>query len=81
MSKTKRQVSLVAGRGRHPTSVKGMDCWLSFCIVEFGVSASETYIDHVHAVRSGRGEHEYDVYVWENSENMWISAPHDEEDE
>ena len=62
-----------------PTSVKGMACWLSFHVVEPGGEVRESYVELVHAVRSGLGEHEFDVYVWDNHEGMWVMAPEDEE--
>ena len=49
-----------------PTSVRGMECWLSFRVVEPGGEMRDSYVGHVHAVRSGRGDHEYDVYVWDD---------------
>lgn len=64
-----------------PTSVEGMDCWLSFHVVEPGFELRGVYVDHVHAVRSGRGEHEYDVYIWNDHEDMWITAPKDDDEE
>ena len=62
-----------------PTSVKGMACWLSFHVVEPGGEVRESYVELVHAVRSGLGEHEFDVYVWDDHEGMWVMAPEDEE--
>ena len=38
-----------------PTSVEGMDCWLSFRVVEPGGEVREPFVTDVHAVRSGRG--------------------------
>lgn len=64
-----------------PTSVRGMDCWLSFRVVESGSGDREAYVERIHAVRSGRGEHEYDVYVWDDHEDMWVTAPQDDEDD
>ena len=64
-----------------PTSVLGLDCWLSFRIVEPGGGMRESYVEKVHAVRSGRGEHEYDVYVWDDREAMWVTAPKDDDEE
>ena len=64
-----------------PTSVRGLDCWLSFRIVEPGGGMRESYVENVHAVRSGRGEHEYDVYVWDDHEAMWVTAPKDDDEE
>lgn len=63
------------------TSVEGMDCWLSFKIVEPVDASREPYVTDIHAVRSGRGEHEYDVYAWDDHEGMWIAVPDDEDDE
>ena len=64
-----------------PTSVRGMDCWLSFRVVESGSGDREAYVERIHAVRSGRGEYEYDVYVWDDHEDMWVTAPEDDDDE
>ena len=63
-----------------PTSVKGMDCWLSFRDLEPGGEIREPYVRGVHAVRSGRGEHECDVYVWDDHECMWVMAPDDDDE-
>ena len=64
-----------------PTSVKGMDCWLSFRVVEPGGERRDAYVESVNAVRSGRREHEFDVYVWDDGEGMWVTAPEPEDDE
>jgi len=64
-----------------PTSVEGMDCWLSFRVVEPGGEIRESFVKDVHAVRSGRGEHEFDTYVWDDGEGMWVTAPDDDEAE
>lgn len=64
-----------------PTSVEGMDCWLSFRVVDSGDEVRDACVDEVYAVRSGRGEHEYDVYVWDDREDMWVTAPEDDEEE
>lgn len=64
-----------------PTSVRGMDCWLSFRVVESGSGDREAYVERINAVRSGRGEHEFDVYVWDDHEDMWVTAPDDGEDD
>ena len=63
-----------------PTSVRGMDCWLSFRVVESGSGDREAYVERIHAVRSGHGEYEYDVYVWDDHEDMWVTAPQDDEE-
>lgn len=62
-----------------PTSVKCMDCWLTFHIVEPGDATGEPYAEKVSAVRSGRGEHEFDVYVWDDAENEWTLASAEDE--
>ena len=64
-----------------PTSVKGMDCWLSFRVVEPGDEIREPFVRGVHTVRSGRGEHEFDTYVWDDGEGIWVTAPDDGEDD
>lgn len=64
-----------------PTSVEGMDCWLSFRVVEPGGEVREAFVRDVHAVRSGRGEHEGEVYVWDDCEGMWVMASGDGEDD
>ena len=58
-----------------PTSVEGMDCWLLFRVVEPGGVARDAFVRDVHAVRSGRGGHEFDTYVWDDGEGMWVTAP------
>lgn len=63
-----------------PTSVAGYDCWLSFRVVQPFGRALEPYVEHVSAVRSGRGEHESDVYVWDDHEGMWVTAPDDDDE-
>lgn len=63
-----------------PTSVEGMDCWLSFRVVEPGGEIREPFVRDVHAVRSGRGEHEFDTYVWNDGECMWVIPPDDDDD-
>ena len=62
-----------------PTSVEGMDCWLLFRVVEPGGEVRESFVKDVHAVRSGRREHEFDTYVWDDGEGMWVTAPEDDE--
>lgn len=37
-------------------------------------------IDDVNAVRSGRGEHKFDPYVWGDHENICVISRHDDED-
>ena len=64
-----------------PTSVEGMDCWLSFRVVEPGGEIRESFVKDVHAVRSGRGEHEFDTYVCDDGEGMWVTPPDDDCDE
>ena len=72
---------LVEGSRGHPTSVRGMECWLSFRVVEPGDAERDVYVDEVHAVRSGRGDLGCEVYVWDDHKDMWVTAPDDEEDE
>lgn len=64
-----------------PTSVKGMDCWLSFRVVEPGGEIREPFVRGVHAVRSGRGGHEFDTYVWDDGECMWVIPPDDDDED
>lgn len=64
-----------------PTSVRGMECWLSFRVVEPGDAERDVYVNEVHAVRSGRGDLDCEVYVWDDHEDMWVIAPDDDEDE
>ncbi len=61
------------------TSVPGMDCWLSFRVVE-PAGGRDAYVEGVHAVRSGRGEYEGNVYVWDDREDMWVTAPNDDDE-
>lgn len=63
------------------TSVKDVDCWLSFKVVQPMDTSHEPYVTDVSAVRSGRGDYECDVFVWDDHEGMWVTAPDDEEDE
>ena len=39
----------------------------------------ESFVEHIHAIRSGRGEHEFETYVWDDREDMWVMAPDDDE--
>ena len=55
-----------------------MDCWLSFRVVEPGGDVRVPFVRDVHAVRSGRGGHEGDTYIWNDSERMWVTAPEDD---
>ena len=64
-----------------PTSVEGMACWLLFQVVEPGGEARDAFVRDVHAVRSGRGEYEDDVYVWDEHGDMWVTAPKDDDEE
>ena len=64
-----------------PTSVRGMDCWLSFRVVQPGGEIRGSFVEHVHAIRSGRGEHEFETYIWDDREGMWVLAPDDDDDE
>ena len=47
--------------------------------MESGEEVRESFVKDVHAVRSGRGEHEYDTYVWDDGEGMWVIPPNDGE--
>jgi hypothetical protein len=58
-----------------------MSCWLSFRAVEPGGEIRESYVERVHTIRSGRGEHEPETYVWDDRECMWVLAPDDDADE
>lgn len=62
-----------------PTSVKGMGCWLSFKVIEPGDARFDAYVDEVHAVRSGRGDLDCEVFVWDDHEGMWVTPPDDDE--
>ena len=44
------------------------------------VEVRDACVEHIHAVRSGRDKHEFNVYVWDDHGDMWITAPDDEED-
>ena len=44
-------------------------------MVEPGGEARDAFVRDVHAVRSGRGGHEFDTYVWDDGEGMWVTAP------
>ena len=57
-----------------PTSVDGRDCWLSFRVVEPGGELRQAFVRDVHAVRSGRGEHETETYVWNDGEGVWVAS-------
>lgn len=59
------------------TSVSGADCWLSFKVVEPDGPARDPFVTKISAVRSGRGDHEYEVYAWDDGEGMWVSVPDD----
>ena len=52
-----------------------MPCWLSSRVVEPGGEIRESFVEHVHAIRSGRDEHEFETYVWDDREGMWVMAP------
>lgn len=62
------------------TSVESMDCALTFRVVEPAGEVREAYVDDVSAIRSGRGDHEGDLYVWNDREDMWVTAPNDDDD-
>ena len=64
-----------------PTSVRGIPCWLSFRVVQPGGEIRESFVEHVHAIRSGREEHESETYVWDDRECMWVLAPDDDRED
>lgn len=64
-----------------PTSVRGMECWMSFMIVRPCGSNRECYVDEVKAIRSGLGDHVSDTYVWDDHEGMWVLAPDDDDED
>ena len=62
-----------------PTSVEGMDCWLSFVIDKEPMS--DPIVRDVHAVRGGRAPGDFETYVWVDEENTWALYESDDDDD